>query len=47
LNPKKKILEKALDHFRTDEEGYVTWKGIRVRTKAAFLKATIKNGKVA
>lgn len=47
LNPKKKIVERVLDHFKTDEEGYVTWNGIRVRTKAALIKAaTVRNGHV-
>jgi len=37
-----------MEHFRTDEEGNVTWKGIKVRTQAGVIKAaTIKNGNVA
>ena len=48
LNPKKKILEKCLEFLKTDNEGFVTWKDIKLRTKAGFLKAaTINNGKVS
>jgi tRNA-binding EMAP/Myf-like protein len=48
LNPKKKIVERCLEHFKTDEEGYITWKGIKVRTKAGLIKAaTVRNGNVA
>jgi hypothetical protein len=48
LNPKKKIVERCLEHFKTDEEGYVTWKGIKARTKAGLIKAaTVRNGHVA
>jgi len=48
LNPKKKILEKCVEFFKTDEEGFVTWQGIKLRTKAGPIKAaTIKNGNVS
>ena len=48
LNPKKKIVEKCLEFFTTDGEGAVTWKGIKVRTKAGYIFAkTITNGHVA
>lgn len=42
LNPKRKILEKAIDFFKTDEEGFVVWKGIRLRTSGGYLKSEIK-----
>ena len=48
LNPKKKILEKCLEFFKTNEEGFVTWKDIKVRTKAGYIKAaTLNNGNVS
>lgn len=47
LNPKKKILEKCLEHFRTDGEGFVTWKGIKARTSGGYLKAVILDGHVS
>ena len=31
----------------TDSEGFVIWKGIKVRTRAGPLKAAIKNGVVS
>lgn len=47
LNPKKKILEKSLELFKTDAEGFVLWQGHKLRTKNGFIKAaTIKNGNV-
>lgn len=48
LNPKKKVLEKCSEHFKTDAEGFVTWMGIKLRTKAGPIKAaTITNGHVS
>ena len=47
LNPKKKILEKSLEHFKTDGEGFVVWKGVRCRTKAGFIKGALNNGNVS
>lgn len=48
LNPKKKVLEKCMEHFKADEEGYVTWKGIRLRTKTNYIRApTVRNGNVS
>ena len=47
LNPKKKVLEKSLQHFKTDEEGFVTWKGIRTRTSGGYLRAKIVKGNVS
>lgn len=48
LNPKKKVLERCLEHFNTDEEGYVIWKGIKARTKAGWIKAkTVCGGHVS
>ena len=44
LNPKKKILEKCSELFKTDGEGFVIWDGIRVRTKAGPIKAATING---
>ncbi len=47
LNPKRKVVEKCLEHFKTDQEGFVIWQGIRLRTKNEFIKsATINNGTV-
>lgn len=47
LNPKRKVVEKCLEHFKTDAEGYVVWQGIRLRTKNGLIKAaTINNGNV-
>ena len=43
----KKTLEKFLKLFETDEEGYVTWKGIKVRTKAGLIKSIFKGGRVS
>ena len=47
LNPKKKILEKALEHFKTDGEGFVVWKGIRCVTKSGPIKGLIPSGNVS
>ena len=47
LNPKKKVLEKCLEHFRTDEEGFVTWRGIRARTSGGYLRSRIGLGNVS
>lgn len=47
LNPKKKILEKCLPEFKTDAEGFVTWKGIRAKTSGGYLKARITQGSVS
>jgi len=47
LNPKRKVVEKCLEHFKTDQEGFVVWQGIRLRTKNGLIKAaTINNGNV-
>jgi aminoacyl tRNA synthase complex-interacting multifunctional protein 1 len=46
LNPKKKVLEKCLEHFKTDGEGYVVWKGIKAKTSGGYLKTEIINGNV-
>jgi hypothetical protein len=47
LNPKRKVVEKCLEYFKTDQEGFVVWQGIRLRTKNGFIKAaTINNGNV-
>ena len=43
----KRTLEKFLKQFHTDEEGFVVWKGIKVRTKAGFLQSKFKNGNVS
>jgi len=48
LNQKKKVLERCLKEFKTDEEGFVVWKGIKLMTRVGPLKAkTIKNGFVS
>lgn len=48
LNPKKKVLERCLKDFKTDELGFVVWKGFKLMTKAGPIKAkTIKNGLVS
>ena len=48
LNPKKKILEKCIEFFKTDQEGFVVWKGIKLRTKEGYIKAaTLLNGNVS
>ncbi len=44
---KSKVLEKVVEHFATDNEGFVVWKGYRLRTKAGYVKGTILNGKVS
>jgi tRNA-binding EMAP/Myf-like protein len=44
---KSKVLEKVVEHFATDAEGFVVWKGYRLRTKAGFIKSTIQSGKVS
>lgn len=44
---KKKTLERCLLHFATDQEGYVVWKGIKVRTKAGYIKSKIIEGSVS
>lgn len=32
INQKKKILERCLPLFKTDEEGFVVWNGIKVKS---------------
>jgi tRNA-binding EMAP/Myf-like protein len=44
---KSKVLEKTVEHFATDGEGFVVWKGLRLRTKAGYVRSTILNGKVS
>lgn len=46
LSPKKKLLERVLEDLRTDEQGFVVWKNIKLRTKNGYLKSRIKNAKV-
>ena len=43
----QKTLEKCVEHFKTNEDGIVTWKGIKVRTKEGYLTSTIKDGNVS
>lgn len=43
---KKKTLEKCKQHFSTDADGYVIWKGIKLRTKAGPVRSKITNGLV-
>ena len=43
----KKNLERCLKHFHTDNEGYVIWKDIKVRTKAGYIKSKFTNGNVS
>ena len=43
----KKTLEKFLKQFHTDEEGFVIWKGFKVRTKGGFLQSKFKGGNVS
>lgn len=47
LNPKKKVLDKCAEFFRTDAEGFVTWKGIRARTSGGYLRVKITEGTVS
>lgn len=44
---KSKVLEKTFEHFKTDGEGYVNWKGWKLRTKAGYIKSNIINGNVS
>jgi tRNA-binding EMAP/Myf-like protein len=44
---KSKTLEKVLEHFKTDGEGYVNWKGYKVRTRAGYIKSNLLNGNVS
>jgi aminoacyl tRNA synthase complex-interacting multifunctional protein 1 len=43
---KKKTLDKCKQYFSTDAEGFVIWKGHKLRTKAGFVKSKITNGLV-
>jgi hypothetical protein len=36
-----------LQHFATDKDGFVTWKGIKVRSKAGYIKSEITEGIVS
>jgi tRNA-binding EMAP/Myf-like protein len=44
---KSKVLEKTIEHFATDGEGFVVWKGYRLRTKAGLIKSNLLNAKVS
>ena len=42
-----KVLDRVLNHFKTDSEGYPVYMGVRLRTKAGYLKPSKnKNGNV-
>jgi hypothetical protein len=44
---KKKTLERLLPHFQTDAEGFVIWKGIKLRTQAGYIRSVLKEGSVS
>lgn len=47
LNPKKKILEKCIDKFTTDENGLAMWNGIKLMTSQGYIQCSIKNGQLS
>ena len=44
VNPKKKILEKCIDKFTTDAEGYALWNGHKLATSEGLIQCPIANG---
>jgi len=44
LNPKKKVLEKCIDKFTTNDEGLGLWNGYKLMTSEGYIQCPIKSG---